>query len=292
MNHLATISYNIGSININAISNDTKIAALHSFVRLVDLDIILLQEVQSASLCIPGHNIVFNIDEAKRGTAIALKSHIPYSNVQRSLDSRILTVKVSNTVTICNIYAHSGTQNYSTREKFFREQLPFYLQNSAEHIILGGDFNSVIDAKDATGSSNFSLSFKQIVDNVHLSDTWNCLHRNMIAYSFIRPNSASRLDRIYISRSLVPHLRTSELFATSFSDHKAYKIRCCLPNLGKPHGRGYWSIRAHVLNEENLEEFEQKWNRWLRVRRNYDSWMSWWIQFAKPKIRSFFQMED
>lgn len=38
-----------------------------------------------------------------------------------------------------------------------------------------------------------------------------------------------------------------------------------------------------------LEEFGRKWNVWLRQKRNYDSWMSWWIDFAKPKIRSFFR---
>lgn len=289
MNNSTTSSYNIGSINVNAISNGNKLAALRSFVRLMEFDIILLQEVECVNLCFPGYNVITNVDNTKRGTAIALKSHITYSNIQRSLNTRILSVKIGGSVTICNVYAPSGTQNFSARENLIKEQLPFYLQSASEHLILGGDFNCVIATKDSTGSSNYSPSLKQLVDNLQIKDTWDCMNQNVIDYSFVRPNSASRLDRIYISRSLVPHLRTSELFATAFSDHKAYKIRCCLPSLGRPHGRGYWSIRAHILNEANLEEFEQKWSRWLRERRNHNSWMSWWIEFAKPKIRSFFK---
>lgn len=171
MSDSTVLSYNIGSINTNTVSNENKIAALRTFVRLIDLDIILLQEVESANLHIPGYNVITNVDEAKRGTAVALKSHIPYSNVQRSLDSRILTVKIGNSVTICNVYAHSGSQNFSARENLFKQHLPFYLQATTEHIVLGGDFNCVIAPKDATGSSNHSPSLKQLIENMQLLDT-------------------------------------------------------------------------------------------------------------------------
>lgn len=122
MNH-SPVSYNVGSINTNAVSSTNKVSSLRSFVRLMDFDIVLLQEVECANLCIPGYNVITNVDNAKRGTAIALKAHIPYSNVQRSLNSRILTVKVDS-VTICNIYAYSGNQNFSAREDFSKNNCP------------------------------------------------------------------------------------------------------------------------------------------------------------------------
>lgn len=283
------ISYNIGSINTNAISSQNKINSLCAFVRLLEYDIVLLQEVENSRLCIPGYNVITNVDEHKRGTAIALKSHIPFSNVQRSLDSRIITVKVGNSVTVCNCYAPSGSNCSVARENMFKRSLPFYLQNSAEHLIVGGDFNCVIKCKDSTGSSNFSQSLQNIVNSLSLSDAWEVLHNNEIVYSYIRANTASRLDRVYISESLIPHLRSAEYLANSFSDHKSLKIRCCLPNLGKPHGKGFWSMRAHVLTEENLEEFGRKWNIWLRHKRNFTTWTAWWCDFAKPKICSFFR---
>lgn len=286
-NHI--ISYNIGSINTNAISNQNKINSLCTFVRQLDFDIILLQEIENSKLSIPGYNVITNVDENKRGTAIALKSHIPFSNIQRSLDSRILTVKVGNSVTVCNCYLPSGTNHSAARENLLRSSLPFYLQNAAEHLIVGGDFNCVMKCKDSTGSGNFSLSLQNLVRSLSLSDTWEVLHNNTVVYSYIRANTASRLDRIYVSASLLPHLRTAEYLVNSFSDHKSLKIRCCLPNLGKPVGKGYWSMRAHVLTDENLEEFGLKWNLWLRQKRHFASWTDWWCDFAKPKICSFFR---
>ena len=283
------ISYNIGSINTNAVSSANKIASLCTFVRLMDLDIILLQEVENTKLTLPGFNVITNVDENKRGTAIALKAHISFCNIQRSLDSRILTVKINDSVTICNVYAHSGSQNFSARENLFKHSLPLYLQNNTDYLILGGDFNSVIANKDATGSNSFSPSLKRLVDNLGLCDAWDTLNRNQIDYSLVRSNAASRIDRLYVSQVIVSHLRTAEYLVTSFSDHKACKIRCCLPDLGQPHGRGFWSIRAHVLNVENLDEFRRKWNYWLREKRNYISWLSWWLSYAKPKIRAFFR---
>lgn len=288
MNH-PTMSYNICTINTNAIANNNKIESLRSFIRQTDADVVLLQEVENSNLTIPGFEVLTNVDDSKRGTAIAIKANIPLSNVQRSLDSRIITVKLGTSTTVCNIYAPSGTQNVSSRENLFKNSLPFYLQNSTEHLVWGGDFNSVIRNEDSTGTSNFSISFKTLVGNLDLHDTWSSLNRNQSAFSFVRSNAASRLDRIYVSSSLVSHLRVSEYLVTSFSDHKAFKVRCCLPDLRVLQGRGYWSIRSHILTNENVEEFGLRWNRWLRERRNYNSWVSWWIKCAKPKIRSFFK---
>lgn len=144
-------SYNIASININAISNENKVNSLRSMIRLLDLDIVLLQEVENSRLSFPGFQVYSNVNETRRGTAIALKMHIPVSNVQRSLDSRIISVKINNSVTICNVYAPSGVQNYHSREDMFNQFVPYYLQSASEYVVFGGDFNCVTANKDATG---------------------------------------------------------------------------------------------------------------------------------------------
>ncbi|KAL9701611.1 hypothetical protein quinque_005052 [Culex quinquefasciatus] len=168
-------------------------------------------------------------------------------------------------------------------------EMPAVSDLASYHCILGGDFNCVIASKDATGTSNHSLALKNLTSNLGLKDAWEVLKANQIAYSFIRPNCSSRLDRLYVSGAFVPGLRTAEYLVTSFTDHKAFKVRCCLPDQGRPTGNGFWSMRAHVLTEENLEEFELKWNRWLREKQNFNSWIEWWIRCAKPRIKSFFR---
>lgn len=74
-----------------------------------------------------------------------------------------------------------------------------------------------------------------------------------------------------------------------FSDHKVFKISLCLPDLGRDAGNGYWAMRSHVLTEDNIEEFGTKWNYWCRQRRNFNSWIEWWIIYAKPRIKGFFR---
>lgn len=77
-------SLNIGTININTITNSTKLNALRTFIRTVDLDIVFLQEVENDQLALPGFNVVCNVDHARRGTAIALKEHIRFSTSKKA----------------------------------------------------------------------------------------------------------------------------------------------------------------------------------------------------------------
>ena len=109
------ISYNIATINLNTITNATKLNALRTFAQTMELDIILMQEVENAQLFIPGYNIICNVDHTRRGTAIALKEYIRFSNVEKSLDGRLIAIRIADT-TICNIYAPSGTALRAVRE--------------------------------------------------------------------------------------------------------------------------------------------------------------------------------
>ena len=76
------ISCNIGTVNINNITNQTKLSALCTFIRNTELDIVFLQEVENEQLVLPGYNVICNVDHSRRGTAIALKEHIKFSHVE------------------------------------------------------------------------------------------------------------------------------------------------------------------------------------------------------------------
>lgn len=99
------LSFNLATINIANIYSPTKIDALNSFLRLNEIDIIFLQEVENTSIQLTGYSIVFNIDNRNRGVAIAHKPSIEYTAVQNSLDGRLITITLKNGVTLCNIYA-------------------------------------------------------------------------------------------------------------------------------------------------------------------------------------------
>lgn len=289
---MAAFSYTIASININTISNQTKLNALHNFIRLLDLDIILLQEVEDKQMEIPGYNTITNVDHSKRGTAVAVKQHISISHVDRSLDGRLIVLRLNNSVTLCNIYAPSGVQQKAQREYFFNTTFSYYLRDATEHIVLGGDFNSVVDARDSTGNSNYSASLRYTLQQLQLADVWETLRRSQTGYTYVTHNSASRIDRIYVSTNLRSQLRETNTHVCSFTNHKALTLRLCLPYMGAEYGRGFWAIRPQILSAENIAEFELKWNYWLRQRRQYTSWMDWWTAYTKGKILSFFRWKS
>lgn len=115
------VSCNIGTININTITNPTKLNALHTFIRITELDIVFLQEVENEQLTLPGFNILCNVDHARRGTAIALKEHIKFSHLEKSLDGRLIALRVNN-VTLCNVYAPSGPFSARKESGFLTQQ--------------------------------------------------------------------------------------------------------------------------------------------------------------------------
>lgn len=283
-------SVNIGTININTITNTTKIQALRTFIRTLDLDIVFLQEVENEQLALPGYNVVCNVDHARRGTAIALKQHIKFSHVEKSLDGRLLALRVQNT-TLCNVYAPSGSVFRAERERFYNNTVAYYLRHRTDHVILGGDFNCVIRQCDATGS-NSSPALQSTVTQLRLYDAWLQLRSRETGYTYITHNSSSRLDRLYVSSGLRQQLRTTAVHVVCFSDHKALTARVCLPLPDRPPGRGFWSLRPHLLTAENIEELQIRWQYWTRRRRNYSSWMEWWLSHAKPSLKSFFRWKS
>lgn len=283
-------SVNIGTININTITNTTKLNALRTFLRTTDLDIVFLQEVENEQLALPGYNVVCNVDQARRGTAIALKTHIKFSHVEKSLDGRLLALRVHNT-TMCNVYAPSGSALRAERERFFNNTIAYYLRYRTDHVILGGDFNCVVRQCDATGS-NPSPALQATIQQLRMHDVWLQLRSREPGYTFITHNSSSRLDRLYVSANLREQLRATDIHVCCFSDHKAVTARICIPLPDRAPGRGFWSLRPHLLSTDNLEELQTQWQYWTRQRRYYRSWMEWWLSCAKSKLKSFFKWKS
>lgn len=127
---------------------------------------------------------------------------------------------------------------------------------------------------------------------LRLHDVWQQLRPRETEYTYITHNSSSRLDRLYVSSGLREQLRAIHVHVCCFSDHKAVTARICLPLPDQARGRGFWSLRPHLLTDENVHEFQTRWQYWTRQRRNFQSWMEWWLAVAKPKTKSFFRWKS
>jgi hypothetical protein len=58
------------------------------------------------------------------------------------------------------------------RERFFPSELPYLLIGASDHILLGGDFNCVLEPSDSTGYFNYICALAELVHGLALADTW------------------------------------------------------------------------------------------------------------------------
>lgn len=288
MNTPLNHSYTMATININGIQNNTKLLSLSAFIRMLDLDLVCMQEVSCENHDFPGYEAVYNIDERNRGTAVLVRNGISITDVHKSVDSRIISVTLQNTVTVVNIYAPSGSNNRNLREEFFNSTVPSHILHHAPYLIIAGDFNSVIDVRDATGSSNFSPKLKRLVQVKDLTDCWRLFNAG-VDHTFVRGHSMSRIDAIFVNHRVVAGLRYCRIQVNCFSDHKAVVMRLVLPVNTAPNSRPSWKLNNVLLTPQNIQELSVKWTYWKRLRQNYSSWVDWWVDCAKKKLVSFFK---
>jgi hypothetical protein len=75
------------------------------------------------------------------------------------------------------------------------------LSTKHSDLLLAGDFNCILNPSDSTGNGSFSRSLEILVRDMELTDAWKKLKSDN-GYTHYSPKSASRIDRIYLSRSL------------------------------------------------------------------------------------------
>jgi len=73
---------------------------------------------------------------------------------------------------IINVYAPSGTAMKQERERFFNSELPYLLTGETGHMLLGGDFNCILETSDTTGGFTYSRALAELVHGLALTGTW------------------------------------------------------------------------------------------------------------------------
>ena len=198
----------IASLNINGLNNKIKQLSLIIFLRFNKIDILFLQEhnLRSDECIIPElsdhYIVILNLAIAhKGGTGIIINKNlnVRIKNCEKSASSRIISLNIdlyNNPLHLINIYAPAG----STRERddFFKEDLPYYLRNSLDNSILGGDFNCILHPRDSTSkSTHICKSLNNIFKDLSMKDVWWLCNRD-VEHTFVRYDYGSRLDQMYI----------------------------------------------------------------------------------------------
>ena len=283
----------IMSLNISVITAPHKLAALRTLIQQERADIVLLQEVSVHSFNFPGLDEIVNVGVAGRGTAILYKKGLPLHATCKLPSGRGISARLGD-VTIVNIYAPAGTQGRRGRGEFFTKDITPLLQDAAQKIVLGGDFNCVLHAQDTTGVATPSTVLRNVVAALGLKDAWKELRPGEDGFTFTSTICSSRLDRIYVTAPLLAALRAVQLKAASCSpDHLALRLdlelglqRRVQHRVQRPGQPGSWKLDPCVLaSDKFLPRFKLAWESWRGKKKDFADVIQWW-EWVKKQVKT------
>ena len=127
---------------------------------------------------------------------------------------------------------------------------------ACEEIILGGDFNLVLDVKeDKKGGlprtyQNALKIINQNCEELNLTDIWKTLNPDKHRYTWRRkkPEIQCRLDFFLISSDLICDINLADIVPGYKTDHSMILLKIALHY--NPRGRGFWKLNTSLLKEE------------------------------------------
>ena len=233
------------------------------------------------------------------GTAILISTERQASidlKAQIILKNRIQSLKLTHNQTtylILNCYLPSGNSAYSIRNRVTTlNVMSNYLDKEKfDHLILAGDFNMVLQQID---KANHLIRHEDhhkltaILESFSLFDSYRSIYPNNRCYSYARSNTASRLDRIYTSRSLSDSILNASYIPISFSDHYTSASLSFKLQISNPKMLTHWKLNNSLLQ---LSQYREQFIQWIKLWRAKEFFqhdpLRWWDSF-KIFVKSYY----
>ena len=287
---LFSVMLRIATLNVNGLRNDQKREILFNHLNREKYDIICLQETHSTREDEGswtkqwGGEMAFNHGESNsKGVAIlaSRKSEIKLENLDKDDEGRLITCDIlwNNTpISILNIYAPNQMYN---RKTFF-QNLNKYLYEG-ENWLIAGDFNCHLDYDNNIDKSVIEL--KNLITNHDIIDIYRNLYPDDLGYTFYHRGfkKSSRLDYMFISRSLYCLLSNASVSSIGLSDHFAVISRFEKRDINL--GPGRWICNNQLLRDEQCaQRIKYFWYYWKTQKYNYGNLLEWW-DHGKCKLK-------
>jgi exonuclease III len=266
----------IATLNVNGFLQARKHYDLLQHVIHDDLDIVCIQESHISTLEIGieiEHTLkckaVWGFGTSKScGTAILIFNiNHKIEKFEYDIGGRFLYMDITildKPLRIINVYAPNSE---AERKQFFLDLAPYFICN--RDIVFCGDFNCILDSKLDKVGGNLDRGFAgkvelgDIAADFRLVDLYRHLHPDSISTTWTDPgkNISCRLDRIYVSRSMLSSCLSCTVLPFGSSDHD-----CVVVSLdsrgGMTTGPGYWKLNSSILKDRAFRvEFIAFWKK-------------------------------
>lgn len=194
-----------------------------------------------------------NFSNKTRGVAIIIKKNVPFIHKQTISDKygRYIIVRGEINavpITLVNLYG----PNYDD-PSFFNKLLVKIPDAALQNVIIGGDFNCVIDPiKDTRPSRTFksksAATLNNYFRNINMVDIWRHLNPYSREYSFYSSvhKSYSRIDLFVVDSNLIKMASSSQYHNRLISDHAPLSLDLKI-KLEK--GTYCWKFDNSLLND-------------------------------------------
>ena len=251
------------TLNVNGLCSKRRRKSVFNFLKQNRYDIIFLQETGITKHVSDEwerewkNGFIYHENTSRSMGQIILFSERCNNDITViSSSKRFLAAKLTvcnKPTVVINIYAPNGDND---KEDFFQEILNKIKDIDCDNIILGGDFNCVLDNdKDiVTGQKHKPATvrkFNDLIDRCDLYDTWRLFNSETKEYTWSRRHGqdlvSRRLDYLFVSNDVFNHVTESKIISVPFTDHRGCIIKVQENDIVR--GKGYWKFNNALLND-------------------------------------------
>ena len=118
---------------------------------------------------------------------------------------------------------------------------------------MGGDWNFIENNIDKIGGNSLKgfigeKEIKSLCTDFELIDIFRSLYPTKSCMTWVAANHANiaeRLDRFYVSKSVVSHISSCDVYPFAFSDHDLVEIKITCPS-DNSKGPGHWHFNTSL----------------------------------------------
>ena len=258
------MSLKVITCNVRGLSDSKKRRQIFHYVRDHDVDVVFLQETHSTSKSTKiwrntwGGEAIFSHGESNaRGVCTLLRRGLDAKILKKEcvVQGRVLNVVIefnSQKILLSNIYAPNEVD-----VAFFETVFAATNVDDYDHIMVGGDFNVILQEIDkfptknysSTASSSFLIDFMEEASWV---DVWRFAHPEVKQYTWSRrkPLSMSRLDMFLCPLNTLSSISECEIVPGILTDHSFVQVVLQIEKI--PRGRGYWKFNNALLEDKTF----------------------------------------